>query len=161
MLDLVDRSDEVVEWHDLPELSKLVLVYRVPKEQRDACPRCEEYRKRIVANVTVGHEIAEGELVNAGCVERVSSDRPAKGAWKMFARRQSSLCSVSSDEPHDARETCGFSEDSRGICRVAASGDEVSTTLASECLAERHQSAGLCVVATTRASNFDCVRRRS
>ena len=48
MLDLVDRSDEVVVG-TTDRVVKARIVYRVPKEQRDGARDCEEYRKRIVA----------------------------------------------------------------------------------------------------------------
>ena len=69
MLDLVDRSDEVVPMTD--RFVKARIVYRVPKEQRDGARDV-----RSTANESwqqTSAEIAEGELVNAACVASVPS----------------------------------------------------------------------------------------
>ena len=63
MLDLVDRSDEVVLTID--RVVKDRIVYRVPKDQRDGAT--------IREGQHTSTEIAEGELVNAACVASVRS----------------------------------------------------------------------------------------
>ena len=63
MLDLVDRSDEVVPTTD--RVVKARIVYRAPKEQRDGATIREEQKTSA--------EIAEGELVNTASVASVRS----------------------------------------------------------------------------------------
>ena len=109
MLDLVDRSDDVVVGM-IDRFVKARVVYRAPTEQRDGATIREEQQTSA--------EIAEGELVNAACVASVRSTgkdmelREDKARWFRIKRGVE-------------LEKCGFSKDCEG-CRVAASGDEVS-----------------------------------
>ena len=125
MLDIVDRSDEVVPTTD--RVVKARIVYRVPVEQRDSATVREEQQTSA--------EIAEGELVNAACVASVRSTgkvmelREDKARWFRI-KREAELAK------------CGFSKDCEG-CRVAASGDEVSRPHGKECR-ERIRVAMMC-----------------
>ena len=97
MLDLVDRSDEVVPTTD--GVVKSRIVYRVPKEQRDGATIREEQQSSA--------ETAEGELVNAASVASVRSIRKAmelredKARWSVSSQKQN-LRSV--DSPKIARD---------------------------------------------------------
>ena len=84
MLDLVDRSDEVVVGK-IDRVVKTRIVCRVPKEQRDGATIREEQQTSA--------EIAEGELANAACVASVRS------TGKVMDLREDKLVgSVSSEE---------------------------------------------------------------
>ena len=84
MLDLVDRSDEVVVGK-IDRVVKARIVCRVPKEQRDGATIREEQQTSA--------EIAEGELANAACVASVRS------TGKVMELREDKLVgSVSSEE---------------------------------------------------------------
>ena len=102
ILNLVDRSDEVVPMTD--RVVKARIVYRVPKEQRDHVTNREEQQTSA--------EIAEGEVVNAAYVASVRS------TGKVMELRETKLVgSVSSEEW------------SSWGCRVAALGDEASSLM--------------------------------
>ena len=107
MLDLVDRSDEVVVGMT-DRVVKARIVYRVPRSTGN------ELWQHTSA------EIAEGELVNAACVASVRS------TVKVMELREDKVrwfC---------IKAKFGFSKDCEG-CRVAASGDKVSRPRGKEC----------------------------
>ena len=120
MLDLVDRSDEVVVGM-IYRVVKALILYRVPQEQRDGATIREEQQTLA--------DIALGELVNAACVASVRS------TGKVMEQRKQSSLGVELAK-------CGFSKDCEG-CRVAASGDEVSRPHGKECR-ERTRAAVMC-----------------
>ena len=126
MLDLVDRSDEVIVGTTNRVVNARV-VYRVPKEQQDGATIREEQQTLA--------EIALDELVNAACVASVRSTgevmelRGDKARWLRIRRRVELA-------------KCGFSKDCEG-CRVAASGDDVSRPHGKECR-ERIRAAVMC-----------------
>ena len=70
MLDLVDRSDEVVVG-TTDRVVKARIVYRVPKEQRDGARDVRSTRNESWQQTSA--EMAEGEPVNAACVAGVRS----------------------------------------------------------------------------------------
>ena len=122
MLDLVDRSDEVVVG-TTDRVVKARIAYRVPKKQRDGARDVRSTGNESWQQTSA--EIAEGELVNAACVASVRSTRKVmelredKARW-ICVKREAELAK------------CGFSKDCEG-CRVAASGDEVSRPHGKEC----------------------------
>ena len=85
MLDLVDRSDEVVvgTTHRVVEAR---VVYRVPKRAARWCPRCEEFCFGNDSWQQTSAEIAEGELMNAACVASVRSTGKVVELNKVKAR---------------------------------------------------------------------------
>ena len=83
MLDLVDRSDEVVVG-TTDRVVKARIVYRAPKEQRDGARDAKSTRSISWQHTSAG--TAGGELVNAACVASVRLT-----ATVMEPRRQSSL----------------------------------------------------------------------
>ena len=132
MLDLVDRSDEVVVG-TTDRVVKARIVYRVPNEQRDGARDVRSTRNESWQQTSA--EIAEGELVNAACVASVRSTgkvmelREDKARW-FCIKREAELAK------------CGFAKDCVE-CRVAASGDEVSKPHGKECR-ERIRVAMMC-----------------
>ena len=110
MLDLVDRSDEVVVG-TTDRVVKARIVNRVPKEQRDGAQDVRSSGNDSWQQTSA--ETAEGELVNAAASVRstgkVMELREDKARW-FHSWREVQLAK------------CGFSKDCEG-CRVAASGD--------------------------------------
>ena len=122
MLDLVDRSDEVVVG-TTDRVVKARIVYRLPKEQRDGARDGRSTGSESWQQTSA--EIAEGELVNAARVASVRSTRKVmelredKARW-FCIKREAELAKR------------GFSKHCEG-CRVAALGDEVSRLHGKEC----------------------------
>ena len=123
MLDLVDRSDEIV----VGMIDSCQSSYCASRSKGDGATIREEQQTSA--------EIAEGELVNAACVASVRStgkvmeQREDKARWFRIKRGVELA-------------KCGFSKDC-DRCRVAASGDEVSRPHGKECL-ERIRVSVMC-----------------
>ena len=125
MLDLVDRSDEVVVG-TTDRVVKARIVYRVPKEQRDGARDVRSTGNESWQQTSA--EIAEGELVNAAW-------------WRVFDRpeRSRNVGSVSSEKQNSPSVilqrlrgmSCGsvakrgVETSWQGVLKAQQSGDDV------------------------------------
>ena len=130
MLDLVDRSDEVVVG-TTDRVVKARIVYRVPKEQRDGARDVRSTGNESWQQTSA--EIAAGVLVNAACVARIRSTgkvmelREDKARWFCISERQQNSRSV--DSPKIARDVVWQRQETRCRDLMARSAESTSEWL--------------------------------
>ena len=120
MLDLVDRSDEVVVG-TTDRVVKARIVSRVPKEQRDGARDVRSTGNESWQQTSA--EIAEGELVNAACVASV---RSTGKVGSVSSEKQSSR---SVDSPKIARDVVWQRRETRCRDLMARSAESASEWL--------------------------------